>query len=145
MSRMTSRRAGFEAALRGMATLTALDPIEHMLLARRPTYHRTNIAGRLLARGGLTSPLGQAAAGVAFQAAYSLALGQATTFVGRLIRSRLLRGLSLGAAVLGAELLVLPLVGATPPVRSWPRRDVALLALHTTAFGVAAASISRGV
>jgi hypothetical protein len=48
-------------------------------------------------------------------------------------------GLVIGSAVFGFELVALPGAGLTPPLRRWAASDFVLLALHTAAFGLAAA------
>ena len=46
-------------------------------------------------------------------------------------------GLALGGVVYVLELLFLPLVGATRPLRRWPPGDKLLLASHTGVYGLA--------
>jgi hypothetical protein len=57
----------------------------------------------------------------------------------RLPPSPALSGLVFGIGVAGFELTALPAVSATPPVRSWGRREIALLALQTAVYGLATA------
>lgn len=51
--------------------------------------------------------------------------------------------MSFGAAIWICELGALPARGATPPLRDWPPREIALLLAHTLVFGVGAALLTR--
>jgi hypothetical protein len=50
------------------------------------------------------------------------------------------RALFTSAAILAFELCAMPATGATPPISTWRRRELLLLAVHTTVFGVATAA-----
>ncbi|MDR0358034.1 MAG: hypothetical protein LBJ87_01015 [bacterium] len=52
-------------------------------------------------------------------------------------------GLGLGSAILGLELVTLPLSGATPPLREWGIRQVAEDAANAAAYGFVAAAVCR--
>ena len=67
--------------------------------------------------------------------------GPALAFIRkRLVRSRragIAEALSFGAAIYVFELVALPALDATPPVRMWPPADVFLLAAHTLTYALA--------
>ncbi|HEY8922867.1 MAG TPA: hypothetical protein VIU64_00730 [Polyangia bacterium] len=67
----------------------------------------------------------------------------ANAFVERPSRSIIRRGLVLAGLIWSTEVLVLPLIGAAPRLRSWPRGQIATLGLHTAVFGLVAAAAER--
>ena len=102
--------------------LEASDVLERRLLGHKPVYDPGKMGKRLF---------GNARAGEAMRWIYGPALG----FVQRRLR---IPALLFGPLVAAAELLAMPLTGATPPVRKWPKGEVPLLFVHATAFALAA-------
>jgi hypothetical protein len=108
------------AALAATAGLHAFDAVEQKLLGGRPVYHQARMARRLF---------GTAAPAPAMRWAYGVT-------VGILAEHLEPSPLWFGPAIALFELAVLPAVGATPPVRRWPRGQVVLLFAHATAFAL---------
>ena len=108
-------------ALFATLLLEAADSIERTWLGHRPVYDTGRMGKRLF---------GSARAGEALRWIYgpSLALLQ---------RKLRIHPLLFGPLVAAAELIALPLTGATPPVRKWSKGEVPLLFAHATAFALA--------
>ena len=60
------------------------------------------------------------------------------TLMAKVMRRYRVHPLLFGPAVALAELFLLPIVGATPKVKKWPRGEVPLLFAHATSFALAA-------
>ena len=101
--------------------LSVADALERKWLGHRPAYDVDRMGKRLF---------GSARAGRAVRWVY----GPALAVVQKKLR---LPPLLLGPAIALGELLAMPRVGATPPVRKWRRGEVPLLFAHATAFAVA--------
>lgn len=102
--------------------LEGVDLLERRLLGHKPVYDTGKMGERLF---------GNARVGELMRWVYGPSLG----FVQRRLR---LPPLLFGPLVAVAELIAMPLAGATPPVRKWPRWEVPLLFAHATAFAFAA-------
>ncbi|MCA1825525.1 MAG: hypothetical protein ABR567_05305 [Myxococcales bacterium] len=100
--------------------LEALDRLERRVLGGKPVYDPARLGQRLF-----DSPR----AGRALRLVYAPALAAAKR---RLKAPALL----FGPLVALAELLAMPLTGATPPLRKWRPREIALLFAHATAFAL---------
>jgi len=109
-------------ALLATLLLSAADAAERAVLGRRPAYDVERIGRRLF---------GSARAGRVLRWIY----GPAVAFAQRRLR---LPPLVFGPLVALAELLAMPMAGATPPVRKWRRGEVPMLFAHATAFALAA-------
>jgi len=122
--------------------LTCADRFEQMLLGRSQIYAPRAIARRLFRPQALFGPAPRSAGvqGLALRVVYSAALG---AFYGTLRehfpRTPIRAAISLGAMIWGFELVTLPAIRAVPPVREWPRTEVALLLVHTFVFGATTA------
>ena len=126
---------GLTAGAAGTLAVAASDVVEAALLGRRPVYAPASIARRLFG--------GDATTGRALRWSYGPALGVAAEWLAPKSGSVARRALRIGGAVLAFELATLPRVGATPKLRAWPLAELGLLALHTAAFGLAAAIVQR--
>jgi hypothetical protein len=113
--------------------LSLSDRFERGWLGRPPVYAPGRIAARLF---GLRSRSRAGAVGAILRWSYGLLIAAAWS---RLVPSRAngawRRALGLGAAIFAFELIALPALGATPPLRRWSRAEKALLAWHTQVFG----------
>jgi hypothetical protein len=109
-------------ALFATLLLEGLDLAERRLLGHRPAYDTAEIGKRLF---------GSARGGELLRWIY----GPALASVQRRLR---IRPLIFGPLVALAELLALPLCGATPPLSKWRKGEVPLLFAHATAFALAA-------
>jgi hypothetical protein len=130
--------------LAGTLALTVFERLERRTLGRAPLYAATRIASRLAHRS--SRPMGPAATGALgrlMRWSYGPALA--------LIRSRLVRSpsvgavpaLSFGAGIYVFELIALPALGATPPIRKWPPLEVLLLAAHTMTYALTTAFVAE--
>jgi hypothetical protein len=120
--------------------LSYFERLEWLMLGRLPLYAPSSLA-RYMARRSFGVELNRGAAGDLGSAArwvYGPSLGAAFhRVVPRAHRRSLPAGVALAVAIYGFELVAMPLVGATPPLRKWPRGEALLLLLHTSAFGLA--------
>lgn len=107
-------------ALLATALLAAFDAVERRLLGHRPAYDVDRIGRRLF---------GSARKGWAMRCAYAPAMAFAQTRLG-------IPALMFGPLLATAELYAMPRLGATSPVRKWPKGEVPLLFAHSTAFAV---------
>jgi hypothetical protein len=105
--------------------VSAIEPLERALLAEEPVYSARSIARRLFGRR-VPWP-----ASTALRYAYGIGLGALASRV-----PWLRGGLRTALALYGLEIVLLPALGATPPLRRWPRRQWLTLFLHTLAFGL---------
>lgn len=103
--------------IRELALLSALDFAERRVLGRRPVYDPQRMFGDV--------------AGPLVRLAYAPSIAW-------LKRKTKLPALVFGPLVALFELVAMPLVGATPPVRKWRRGEVPLLFAHATAFALSA-------
>lgn len=140
---------GLLAGTAGTLAHQGLTPLRNAWLGHLPPFAVRSIVSRLGERV-LGQPLSDARTrdwGLAMRFTYGPSLALAWTRVrGWLPRSlpTPVRGLLLGVGVLAFEVLSLPVVGATRPLRTWTRGDFALLAAQTGLFGlVTEAVLSR--
>ena len=106
------------AALLATFSLQGADALERRLLGHRPVYDVGAMGRRLF---------GSARAGSALRWIY----GPALAIVQKKLR---LPPLLFGPAIALVELVAMPRVGATPPVRRWRRGEVPMLVAHATTF-----------
>jgi hypothetical protein len=127
------------SGLAGTLALTVVERLERRVLGREPLYAATRIASRLARRWGRPiGPTATRALGGLMRWSYGPALALARK---RLVRSRrrgIVPALSFGAGIYAFELVALPALGATPPIRRWPPREVLMLAAHTMTYALAA-------
>ena len=123
---------GALAGAGGCLLLGLSDRIERAALGRRPVYAPERVAARLLGRRSGADGL----AGV-MRWGYGVGLGVLQALPARPRRFSWTAALGLAGAVFGFELWAMPRVGATPPLRRWPRREIATLGAHTVVFGLA--------
>lgn len=125
---------GLLRGLGGSMALYASDAIERRVLGRRPVYAPERISAGLSRRwlGRAPSPSRARLAGGVLRAGYGAGLGAATSLLQSLPRWR--RVLASGLSIFAFEVWMMPRVGATPPVRRWPRAEVAMLLAHTLAY-----------
>ena len=107
--------------IRELVALGVMDVVERRFLRRKPTYATSRMGERLF---------GSALAGDAMRLVYAPAMAW-------LKRRTKLPALVFGPLVAAFELVAMPLVGATPPVRKWRRGEVPWLFVHATAFALA--------
>jgi hypothetical protein len=134
--KLERKRAVITGPIAGVGALGALalsDRFERAWLGRPPVYTPEHIVTRLFGR---RPRLRARAAGTILRCGYGLLIAAAWS---RLVSSRTCgtwrRALGLGAAIFAFELVALPALGATPPLRRWSRAEKALLAWHTQVFG----------
>jgi len=108
------------AAVLATFALRGVDAVERSLLGHRPAYDVNAMGKRLF---------GSARAGRALRWMY----GPTLAIVQKKLR---LPPLLFGPAIALGELLAMPRVGATPPIRKWRRGEVPLLFAHATAFAL---------
>jgi len=116
-------RAWLAAGVAATAALGRFESLERLLLGREPSYAPARVAQRLF---------GSRHFGPLLRWTYGPALGVAYGA----LRSRIsVPALAFGAVIATVELLAMPRVGATPPIRG---REAIALFLHAAAFAVAA-------
>src|SRR5207302_6178311 len=116
-------RAWLAAGVAATAALGRFEWLERLLLGREPSYAPARVAERLF---------GSRRFGPLLRWTYGPALGVAYGA----LRSRVrIPALAFGGAIATAELLAMPRLGATPPLRG---REAIALFVHTAAFAVAA-------
>lgn len=136
---------GAVAGAGGTLALSLAEIVERRALGRRAVYDPCVMARAWPVTRSLATKLGARPLGLAMRWVYGPTLGAIFGVWRRAARRRRpARGVALGAAIYCSELALLPRIGATPPLRSWPRGDVVTLALHTLVFGGATALIWRG-
>jgi hypothetical protein len=115
------------AGLLGTLALHGADALERRLLGRRSVWDVRAMGKRLFGSPG---------AGIALRWIYgpSLALLQRRWRIPPLV---------FGPSIAAAELVAMPLLGATPPLRRWRRPEIPLLFVHATAFALAVAAVHR--
>jgi hypothetical protein len=134
-------KTGVLAGAFGIGVLALADRFERAWLGHPPPYAPERIAARLV---GLRSRSRARAVGAILRWSYGLAIAGAwSRFVPRRTAGRWRRALGLGAAILGFELVALPALGATPPLRRWSRAEKGLLAAHTQAFAFGEEAVRR--
>src|SRR5687767_4942080 len=110
---------GLFAGAAGTLAVEASEQLEAAWLGERPLYSAKDVARRLF---------GGAVPGPALRWPYGVLLG---AVAGRLLDGRRLgavgEAVAVGGAVLAFELVAMPALGATPPLRAWPRRQLATL------------------
>jgi hypothetical protein len=114
-------------ALLGTLALHGADALERRLLGRRPAWDVRAMGIRLFGRPGV---------GIVLRWIYGPSLGMVQT------RWRI-PPLLYGPLIAAAELVAMPRVGATPPLRRWQRPEIPLLFVHATAFALAVAAADR--
>jgi hypothetical protein len=108
------------AALFATLFLHGADALERRLLGHRPAYDVGAMGKRLF---------GTPRAGTVLRWMYGPTLA--------IVQKRLrLSPLLFGPAIALCELVAMPRVGATPPVRKWRRGEVPMLFVHATTFAV---------
>jgi hypothetical protein len=136
---MDGAQVGLFAAL----VLTCADRLEQKWLGRPQIYAPTAIAGRLSRRRShraVDSTRQARIHGLLLRAGYSAGLGALYAVVReRLPRAPLVAGLTFGTEIWAFELLAMPRAGAVPPLRNWPRGEIALLLAHALVFGITSA------
>lgn len=138
------------AGTAGTLAHQGLTPLRNAWLGHLPPYAVRTIVSRLGERVLGRPPRDSQARGwgLVMRFTYGPSLALAWTRVRAWLPRSLptpVRGLLLGAGVFAFEVLSLPLVGATRPLRTWTRGDFALLAAQTGLFGlVTEAVLSRG-
>jgi uncharacterized membrane protein YagU involved in acid resistance len=123
----------------GTLALEASAGWERRLLGREPRYAPPRIVRGLLWRWARRVPDRRQARwmGQGLRWAYGLTLGGLHGLVRSALPARgVWKGLVLGAGVLAFETVVMPGVGAVPPLSRWPRKERWLLAAHTALYGL---------
>ena len=116
----------FEAGWLGGPTLYAAGPVARGLAAR---FVNRKLAGR-----------SEMVAGLALRWTYGPSLGAVYARVRpRLPLSVPVAAVCLAGGILGFELLAMPALGATPPLRKWDRPQLWMLAAHTLSYGAGTA------
>lgn len=126
-------RSGLWSGVVGTLALAASDRAERLLLGRRPVYAPHELTRRL---GLNRSP----ALAQALRWSYGPMVGVLCEYVYPQRARPLRRALAVAGTIFSFEIAALPLVGATPPLKRWPRSHVALMLLHTFVFGVASST-----
>jgi hypothetical protein len=133
------RTSGSAVGILAAALLTCADRLEQALLGRPAIYVPQAIARRLFPPS-LDRRRRMAACGMLLRAAYSASWGLLYSRLReRFPRSPLKAGIGFGTGIWAFELLAMPAARAVPPLREWPRREIALLFAHTLSFGITAA------
>ncbi|HVU49720.1 MAG TPA: hypothetical protein VHL80_03480 [Polyangia bacterium] len=131
------RRNAWLSGLAGTLVLELMERFERRVLGRPPLYASTRIAARLAGRLGVSlGPTGARIAGGLLRWSYGPALAVARARLAGPPTRSVARALGFGAAIYAFELVALPALGATPPLRAWPRTEVVSLAAHTLAFAL---------
>ncbi|HEX8821069.1 MAG TPA: hypothetical protein VF794_14165 [Archangium sp.] len=138
---------GLGAGALGTLALTGLEPLRDSLLGRPPPYAVKHLASRG-AKRWLGRRLGPRAAqrwGLVLRWVYGPTLGLLQAWLRPwLSQGGARRGLVLGGGVWLFERLAFPLLGVTPPPRSWAPAERWWLPLQTSVFGlVTEAVLSR--
>jgi hypothetical protein len=127
------------AGLVGTTALSLVETLERRVLGRDPVYAAPRIAARLARGFGFAIDARHARAlGSLLRWSYGPALGLMRGWLGTSRRRSLWDAIPYGAGIYLFEILALPGIGATPPLRRWRRAEVLLLATHTMAFAWAA-------
>ncbi|HEY3446461.1 MAG TPA: hypothetical protein VGK67_08845 [Myxococcales bacterium] len=125
--------------LAGAAATYALARFERLAtrwLGAAPVFSPERIAARALTRESVAK-----AAGAVLRAGYGPALGLAWTSAPAWRRLQWpLRALLAGVGTFAVELFAMPVSGATPPLSTWSRSEVALLLGQTLVFGAVLAA-----
>jgi hypothetical protein len=133
------RTSGPTVGIVAAAVLTCADRLEQELLGRPAIYVPQAIARRLFAPS-VERRRRMVACGMLLRAAYSASWGLLYSRLREgFPRSPVKAGIEFGAGICAFELLAMPAVRAVPPLREWPRREIALLFAHTLSFGITAA------
>jgi len=125
----------------GALALTCADLLEQKLLGRPQLYVPRAIAWRLFGGRSLFDRARTASVrGLALRTIYSAGLGALYgTWRQSFPRSPTMAGLSLGAEIWAFELVAMPAIRAVPPLRQWPRAEIALLLAHALVFSMTTA------
>lgn len=119
----------------GTTAVGVAERLERAALGEEPIYTSRRVAQRL-SRGRLM--------GWMLRVPYGLAIA---IIAGRVLAGRKWRLLPeaalVGAGVFALELAAMPAVGATPPLRCWPRGHRVALFFHTLAYGLGFAAARR--
>lgn len=141
---------GLLAGAAGTAALSVFERVEAAILGQRlPVYAAANVGGGLARRwlAGVMLPPAEVRFGYLLRWLYGPSLGVLFMRLQPVLPRRpFAAGLCFAAGVFAFEVAVMPVVAATPPLRTWPRAERSLLLLHTAVFGVAtalAAELSR--
>ena len=135
--RRTAR--GFLAGAIGTLVLTGFEVLETGWLGGPSLYAAGSVARGLATRFTKWKLAGrtQTVAGLALRWAYGPSLGALYARVRpQLPLSVPAAAVCLAGGIFGFELLAMPALGATPPLRKWDRPQLAMLAAHTLAYGL---------
>jgi hypothetical protein len=138
--RRTAR--GFLAGAIGTLVLTGFEVLETGWLGGPSLYAAGPVARGLASRFTRWKLAGrtQAVAGLALRWAYGPSIGAVYARARpRLPLSVPAAAVCLAGGILGFELLAMPALGATPPLRKWDRPQLAMLAAHTLSYGLGTA------
>jgi hypothetical protein len=140
-------RRGVAAGIVGTGAVQLLDRLERRALGYPPVFAPAQLAAGL-SRAWRGRPLDRtqsARAGLWMRWLYGPAWGALYGMVRPRWRTTNVKaGVGFGAAVALFELAALPAARATPPLRTWDKRELAMLGAQTLAFGlVTAASFAR--
>ena len=133
-------KALFASGMAGNAMVSAVEVLEREILGAPPTYRADAVTSRLAKRwtGRSLTPETARWLGRAARWAYGSSLAAAYGAVRpRRAPASLPRALALAGAIYLFEILAMPALGATPPLRRWKPAERWLLLLHTAAFSIA--------
>ena len=123
------------AAVAGIGALYAYERLEARGLGRTPLYALPSLEARL--RG--VSPRHARALAHLFRAAYGPGWG---ALYGLAVRSpRLGHAVPFALTIYGVELALMPPFRAAPPLRDWPRAELATLLGHILAFSITTTAV----
>ncbi|UJR84214.1 hypothetical protein [Sandaracinus amylolyticus] len=134
---------GLVIGLVGTAALTAFEPLERRWLGHEPPYSLPALAAH---RRGIPIAIAKPAM-LLLRWTYGPTWGVLYTAATRGLAPRhpMREAIALATAIASFELVVMPGVGLVRPLRTWSRRELAALAAHTLAFGLAAALTRRAL
>jgi hypothetical protein len=125
--------------------LTAFEPVERALLGRVQLYAPEAMLSSLFhARFPGVQPIRLRTGALVLRSLYGASIGALYAAARRRLPfSGLGRTALVAGAIWAFELGVLPASGATPPLRKWPKAEIALLLLHTFVFASALRALSE--
>ncbi len=129
---------GALAGVGGALALAPTDVLLRYLLCRSPVFDLSLVTRRLAARALGRSPTRRFVSRVE----WLLRFGSGAS-LGALVSAARLQT-ALGAGLLtGFEMMAMPAVGATPPIRAWSRREQWLLLGHAAVFMLVTRALLR--